>query len=299
MKILLINTNPVVSRLLTLCTRNRDLILDEVTSVNEVKEVVYDLLFVDDGSYVKEVDLYLGEVSIRKKVFISFVKEVVKGFNLTIQKPFLPSQIIKVIESVDMDEVRDENLKKHTIFPLASEEEKVETKVVKEHGFSLFTLDDRDEISDEVLELLEETMMEEEEREADAPLPSEILDHGEIAKIKALLDMDEEEDIEADMNENEVQVRKVEVIKEQFISEGLEILDEEEIVEVLNNKKEEKKALKHKKTKLKKKKALKQKQLILLESSVTKAITALEPEKIKKFLKGKEIKLKLKIEDHG
>lgn len=298
MKILLINANPVVSRLLALCTRNRDLQLEEVTSVNEIKDVVHDLVFVDDGAYVKEVDLYLEDVSIRKKVFISFVKEVVTGFDLTIQKPFLPSQIVKVIESIDINDTVDRDLKQHTIFPLASEEETVETELVQEHGFSLFPLDDRDEISDELAALSEETMMEEEEKDSDTPLPLEVLDQSEIEKIKSLLEMDEE-DITADMNENEVEIRKTEVIKEQLISEGLEILDEEEIVEVLNNKKEEKKALKKKKTKMKKKKALHQKQMMLLESTITKAITEIKPAKMKKFFKGKEIALKLKIEDNG
>ena len=61
MKILLINANPVVSRLLALCTREGHLLLDEVTDVNEVKNVVYDLIFVDDGSYVEDIDIFLEE----------------------------------------------------------------------------------------------------------------------------------------------------------------------------------------------------------------------------------------------
>jgi len=303
MKILLINANPVVSRLLALCTRESHLMLDEVTGVDEIKEVAYDLLFVDDGSYVDDIDVYLEEGHSRKKVFISYVKEDAKGFDESIQKPFLPSQIIKVIESVDMDEVVDEHLEKHSIFPLSSEEMNVE----KEVELSIFPLEDEDELSEEILDFLDETVTEEEELESPEALPLEVLDSNEIEKIKALLDMDDEDDSVDSLSEDEVHLRKVEVIKEQLISEGLEILDEDEIVDILSAKTKEKKALKCKKNKLKQKKEQKKKQhmlhcskdeLLLLETAVTKALTSLKPKKIKKFLKGKEIELKIKIEDN-
>ncbi len=240
---------------------------------------------------------------VRKKVFISYLKEAVKGFDETIQKPFLPSQIIKVIESVERDEVVDEDIEKHSIFPLSSEEQSAE----KEIELSIFPLEEEDELSEEILEFPDESNMEEEELESPEALPSEVLDSNEIEKIKALLDMDDEEDIVDNLSEDEVHIRKVEVIKEQLISEGLEILDEDEIVDVLSTKTKEKKALKCKKNKLKQKKEHKKKQsmwhcskeeLHLLETAVTKALTSLKPKKMKKFLKGKEIELKIKIEDN-
>lgn len=304
MKILLINVNPVVSRLLALCTRDTHLQLDEVTSIDDVKDVAYDLLFVDDGSYVDTVDSLLEEGNIRKKVFISYVKDAAEGFDETIQKPFLPSQIIKVIESVDMSEAVDEHVEKHSIFPLTSEELSVEN----EKELSISPLETEDEISEEVLELNDESVMEEEELESPEELSLEVLDSNEIEKIKVLLDMDDEEDIVDNLSEDEVHIRKVEVITEQLISEGLEILDEDEIVDVLSTKKKEKKAVKCKKNKSKQKKEQKKKQrmlhcskeeLVQLEAAVTKALTSLKPTKMKKFLKGKEIELKIKLEDNN
>ena len=293
MKILLININPVVSRLLALCTRDTHLMLDEVTCVDEIQDVKYDLLFVDDGSYVDPVDAFLEEENIRKKIFISYVKDAVQGFDETIQKPFLPSQILKVIESVDMSEVVEEQIEKHSIFPLAPEEPNVE--------------EEQEEV-EEVLELSAETVSEEEEVESSEELPLNVLDGDEIDRIKALLEMDDEEsDLVEHLSEDEVHSRKVEVIKEQLISEGLEILDEDEIIDVLSSKTKEKKALKCKKNKLKHKKEQKKKQdllgcskeeLFLLEMAVTKAILSLKPKKMKKFLKGKEIELKIKLEDN-
>lgn len=303
MKILLINANPVVSRLLALCTRDAHLLLEEVTCVDEVKDMAYDLIFVDDGSYVDDVDAYIEKGNSRKKVFISYLKEAAKGFDETIQKPFLPSQIIKVIESVERDEVVDEDIEKHSVVPLSSDEQSTE----KEIEPSIFPLEEEDELSEEVLEFPDESNMEEEELESPEALPSEVLDSHEIEKIKALLDMDDEEDIVNNLSEDEVHIRKVEVIKEQLISEGLEILDEDEIVDVLSTKTKEKKALKCKKNKLKQKKEDKKKQsmwhcskeeLHLLETAVTKALTGLKPKQIKKFLKGKKIELKIKIEDN-
>ena len=158
------------------------------------------------------------------------------------------------------------------------------------------------------MELSAETVSVEEEVESSEELPLNVLDGDEIDRIKALLEMDDEEsDLVEHLSEDEVHSRKVEVIKEQLISEGLEILDEDEIIDVLSSKTKEKKALKCKKNKLKHKKEQKKKQdllgcskeeLFLLEMAVTKAILSLKPKKMKKFLKGKEIELKIKLEDN-
>ena len=307
MKILLINANPVVSRLLALCTRDTHLLLDEVRSVDEIKDVAYDLLFVDDGSYVDKLDPLLAKGRLRKKVFISYDKDTDKGFDETIQKPFLPSQIINVIESVDMSEAVDESEEKHSIFPLSSEESSAEKSRVDEEGeLSIFSPEVEHENEEEVLEFSDER--EDEESEFPEDMPLEVLDSSEIEKIKALLEMDDEETEPVEhLTEEEVELRKVEVIKEQLISEGVEILDELEIVDVLSNKTKEKKALKCKKNKLKHKKDQKKKQdtlhcskeeLSQLESAMTQALISLKPKQIKKFLKGKEIELKIKLEDN-
>lgn len=284
MKILLINANPVVSRLLLLCARDTHLLLDEVNNVDEVKDVEYDLVFVDDGSYIDNVDSFLEEGNSRKKIFLSYVKEMVEGFDETIQKPFLPSQIIKVIEGLESTETMDKPSKIHSIFPLASEKKRVDKKA----ELPSFPLEKEDESSEEY--------------------PLAVLDSREIDKIKALLEMDDEEIETIDnLSEDEVHFRKVKVIKEQLISEGLEILDEDEIINVLSTKKKEKKALKCEKNKLKQKKEQKQKQsllacskeeLSLLEVAVARALASLKPKKMQKFLEGNQIKLKIKLEDN-
>ena len=328
MKILLINNNPLVSRMLALCTRDEEFVLDEVKSVDAIGEVAYDLLFVDDESYVDQVDALLKEGSIRQKVFISYSADTVKDFDETIKKPFLPSQILKVIENVDMREIWDTSLEKHSIFPLATENEsKNEEKEEKEEIPVIFSLPvDEDELQKE--EMQEEGIEAEavgiEEDEVSIAEPelleepeTEVLNSDEIEKIKALLEMDdesEEEHVLDFLSEDDYEARKVEVIKEQLIADGLEILEEEEIIDALSVKNKEKPADKRKKSnskskekskKVKSKKEEKKKvskftkdELAHIEDAVALAIEGLEPKKMKKLLKGKEIELNIKLEDN-
>jgi len=324
MKILLINNNPLVSRMLALCTRDEDIVLDEVKSVDAVGEGRYDLLFVDDSSYVEQVDTLLEEGRIREKVFISYTADDAKGFDETIKKPFLPSQIIKVIESVDMTEIWDTNLKKHSIFPLAKDGQ-IEEQMEQPDIFPVPV--DQDEMSEEVIEekieeeevaVLQKEDKTEEWKLEDEEDETEVLDSDEIEKIKALLDMDEEEDLAlGHLNEEDYEVRKVEVIKEQLIADGLEILGEEEIIDAVSvkhdeapedkrkkikskSKEEKKKKKKKKKAENKKKKYSKfsEDELGTIEDAVALALESLDPKKMKKLLKGKEIELNIKLEDN-
>jgi len=323
MKILLINNNPLVSRMLALCTRDEDIVLDEIKSVDSIREGRYDLLFVDDSSYVEQIDVLLEEGKIRQKVFISYSADDAKGFDETIKKPFLPSQIIKVIESVDMTEIWDTSLEKHSIFPLSTEGESEDQTELPD----IFPLPvDKDEMLEQKIE--EEEIQEEEELELqkedeveewklalEEEDDTEVLDSNEIEKIKALLGMDEEEDLALELlSEEDYAARKVEVITEQLIADGLEIIEEEEIIDVLSVKNKEKPADKRKKSKSKskeknkekKKKAEKKKkkaskfsedELGSIEEAVALAIESLDPKKMKKLLKGKEIELNIKLED--
>ena len=242
MKILLINANPVVSRLFTLCTRGEDIVLDEVKRVGKSQETDYDILFVDDASYDEDVASLIEQKSMTKKVFISYGEKSVKGFDETIKKPFLPSQITKVIESVDIPEITEEN-----------------------------------EEVDEVLDVIEDT-------------GTEVLDGNEIEKIKALLAMDNDEialNTDQTIGEEEYEARKVKVIKEQLIADGLEIIEEDAIVEALSSGTTEEA----------KKSPLNTEEMTRMEKAFMQAVSKLKPKKLKKFLKGKEIEIKLKIED--
>ena len=330
MKILLINDNPVVSRLLVLCTRGETVVLDEVINVNAVKDDGYDIVFVDEASYESNVAELFSVLDNCKKVFISYDNQPMDGFDVTIKKPFLPSQILELIENsepedeVQKDEMLEEEVETveedHFIFPLATEEkseeeiQKEEIEVEKEEMPSIFPLSD-DVLDEEVLEVVEE-----DENPA-------VLDSNEIDKIKALLDMDEEELAlpTEDLSDDEYEIRKMEAIKEQLIADGLEIVAEEEIVEALsatNEKKSVKKKKKNKskkknqeykksteskkdktnkkskKSKIKKKKEITftEEELESIEDAIEVAVGTVTKKQMKQLLKGKKIEVSIEIE---
>jgi len=257
MHILLINVNPVVSRLLVLCTRDESLNLDEVMNVDDIQETKYDVIFVDESSYDNHISNFLLAYPTSKKVFISYTGSEMEGFDLAIKKPFLPSQIMDIIEAEMHSEKPisneiEEESNEPFIFPLSTEEEN-----------------------------------------------TTILDVSEIEKIKALLDMDDEvEDIDTEFNENEMQRRKVELIKQQLIADGLEIVDENEIVDELNIDFEDSTII-SKKSKKKKKKSKKlkftEKNMERIEDAVEMAMANMTKKQMKQLLKGKEIEMKIML----
>ena len=336
MKILLINDNPVVLRLLVLCTRDESVVLDEAVSADAVRGDDYDIIFVDEASYGADVAELLTLLGRCKKVYISYGNEAMKGFDTTIKKPFLPSQILELMENLEVQEdVLGSVEEDHFIFPLATEEtseekheEDIEEIIEEAEMPSIFPLTGNDDVleimqEDEVLEIGEEN-------------PA-VLDENEIDKIKALLDMDEEElELPSEtLSDDEYETRKMEVIKEQLIADGLEIVGEEEIVEELSatgEKRKEKKKNKSKKNKENKKhktskkidsksfedkkskkkkndskkndsKKKKKKEVIFteeelesIEDAIEVAVGTMTKKQMKKLLKGKKIEVSIELE---
>jgi len=98
MTILLINNNPIVSRLFALCAKEDRLVIDEFSDVASITKDYYDIVFVDETSSLPNVVSYLGKLELKHKVIISYQNNSVVGFDETIKKPFLPRQIMKIIE---------------------------------------------------------------------------------------------------------------------------------------------------------------------------------------------------------
>ncbi len=303
MHILLINNNPVVSRLISFCIREDNMNLEEVHDVGAVARDRYDVVFVDEASYGDETEEVLANLIMRKKVFLSSKDEMddeVGPFDTVIKKPFLPSQITALLESLEEDDTLEVSTEIPSIFPLSSDEVNVE---------------DAEESEDETVE--------EDEKAA-----TKVLDLNEIDKIKALLEMEEE--VEA-VSDEEYESRKVEVIKQQLIADGLEIVDEDEYVEALSKKplaeKNEKtseqsdalaqqlptpahpagmrtKKMKSRKNEDKKNQSKKIKkdkkedeEIFTFEEALLAAIEGMKVKKIKKLLKGAEVTIKINFKD--
>ncbi|WP_297482584.1 hypothetical protein [Sulfurimonas sp.] len=172
MKILLLNDNPVVTKLVTLSAQKTD---DEVTTAHSVEEAPsgsYDLLVIDDAQYDEEGYAELqNKIEFKKSLFIcSRDNENQESFSATIKKPFLPTDMVELFT----------NLKKNLdVTEDVSDEELLD-------GLELEGLDDLDELE----ELDDELILDDEE------LGESVLDDEEAQKVKELLD--ETQDDEAD-----------------------------------------------------------------------------------------------------
>jgi hypothetical protein len=248
--ILLINTNPVVSRLFHLAIAPEKRIeLDEVTHPGRVNEKrMYDIIFVDDGVETESFSEVLAERGDAQKIFISYATCTVDGFDALLKKPFLPSQVTKVIAE-------------RPLSPAAEGLSAISVHEVPEGGDG---------------NILSET--------------PQILDHKEVERIKALLEMEEaiipEEE---EVPERIIEGRKAEAILSQLIAEGVEIVKEEEIVKTVEP--DRRKRKKGKRTSLRKK------EYRAMQKALKEALSDLRPKEVRKLLKGKAVTFKLKLKD--
>ena len=287
MNILLINTNPVVSRLISLCMREDNTVLEEVTEVSTVKLDSYDIIFVDDASCVSNAKQLLQNITSEKKVLLlgnNILEDLSEHFNEVIKKPFLPSDIRSVIDTFNHTEEKlEETVDTHFIFPLSTEEESEDELLLKAEE--------------------EKESVHEHEKEASAPENSDsskVLDFNEIARIKSLLEEDDEDE-KTVVPEEEYETRKREVITEHLEADGLEIVSEDEIINILSSKPEKaqkKKAKADKKQKKAKKRFKKEKEAsYTFEEALIAAIEGMKIKKIKKLLKDADIKISISFKD--
>ncbi len=287
MNILLLNTNPVVSRLVSLCMRDDTITYREVSAISEVGGTAYDIVFVDDASYDNEAAAFLSALDTKKIVFFSSRdsgEEIGGAFDRVIKKPFLPSQIQAVIdemsiveenelvsEEIALEETDDVSQEEHFIFPLASSEEEAS-----------------EEETDDI------PLMESDEEEA-----PKVLDSNEIDQIKALLEESDEEIFPLQEEETDYEARKVEVITQKLEEDGLEIVAEQEIIEALSSEEKKPEPLKKEKKRKKKKKKQADEEVFTFEEALLAAIENMKPKKIRKLLKNAEVHISIKFKDEA
>ena len=185
MKILLLNDNPVVTKLVILSAQKTD---DEVVaahSVEEVPEGEYDLLIIDDALYNAESFALLREkINFKKSLFVCSRENESEGdFSVTIKKPFLPTDMVELLT----------NTKRNLDTPVP-EEEAMEDMSDEEllEDLELEGLEDLENLEDEALDL-----------DDTEELGESILDDEEAQKVKVLLDetQDEEYDMALDLED--------------------------------------------------------------------------------------------------
>jgi len=261
MNILLINNNPVVSRLLSLCTRDESIILEEIIKIGECKRDNYDIVFIDESSYKGKVQNLNEYITTEKKVLFTHTDMSVLDFDVLIQKPFLPSQILEVLESLD-----DKQDVSHE-----------EVEDVKTAGTEVL---DGNEV-EKIKELLE--MNEMDYDNSNEVLSDEEYEARKVKVIKEQLIADGLEIVE----ENEI-LEEYEVDKS---SKSWKLSDEEDAF--LDNVKRKK--IKNKSAN-KKNKKLAHKEDDLIVQAVEMAMRTLKKKQRKQLLKGKEVEITIKIE---
>ena len=124
MKILLINNNPVVSRLTALSARKENIELDEIQEVTELSSDSYDIVFVDGDSWSKDVrDVIKEHIKVKKSVlfYAEGDDDDKKAFDISILKPFLPSEVSAVIRSIEESEEEDTSANKESNFDILAD----------------------------------------------------------------------------------------------------------------------------------------------------------------------------------
>ncbi len=106
MKILLINSNPVVSRLTALSARKESVPLDEIRDIADLKNSNYNIVFVDAELLSQEILTLLKNSNIKRRVifYTQDDKDNIDDiFNYTILKPFLPSEVSSILREAKME----------------------------------------------------------------------------------------------------------------------------------------------------------------------------------------------------
>ncbi|MBD3824508.1 MAG: DNA topoisomerase IV, partial [Epsilonproteobacteria bacterium] len=212
MKILLINDNPVVNKLVTLSSQKTSDELEIVKSLDEVMDDSFDLVVVDDTLFdASLMDGLKERVKFSKSLYIcSKDAEAQKGFTQTLRKPFLPTDLVELFIQMGKD------IQKSVVSAPKNEE----FSEIEDLG-DLEDLDDGDELSelsaDEAIEL-------------DSALEDELtleddLDLGDLELG------DDDFDAEEISLDDEISLDKRHSLDDEEM-EG--VLDEEELTEVKN-----------------------------------------------------------------
>ena len=195
MKILLLNDNPVVNKLVTLSAQKTSDEVDTASHIEEIPSHKYDLLIVDDSVYNDDLfDALRAKIEYKKSLFIcNKDAEEVESFSSVLKKPFLPTDLVELFMEFEKEIAKETD-------------EKVEDEFVLNDEFNL----DDELMLDDAAENFSES----------------ILDDEEAQKVKDLLDENESDLSFDDEVENELESLELEEIgaNDEDVSEDEEVL---------------------------------------------------------------------------
>lgn len=200
MRILLLNDNPVVRKLVALSAQKTKDDLSVVWSVDEIEHNAYDLVIIDDAYYSDDIMAALREKITYKTNLLMATRgnAIPAGFDKVINKPFLPTDLVELFANIEKSLPSTSSV----IEPVEEEEKEIEEEI-NVPTIELDTLmDDLDE-SEDVLVGLEDNMDFSEEVSDDLldletlgafddelleGTKTNILDHEEVQELQGLLE---------------------------------------------------------------------------------------------------------------
>ena len=225
MKILLLNDNPVVTKLVTLSAQKTSDTLEVVDNVDAIEGSSYDLLVVDDTLYSTEAMSALNEkITFSKSLYIcSRDAESVDTFTSTLKKPFLPTDLVELFASFG------ENISKVEEVNIESDAESDEVSELDE--LEEISLENDSDEADKEPEELEDISLDEDIDELDDDLELEDLEEVELDEELDLDDVELEEELNLDDLDKEVDLEsdaKSDEDSELDELEGLSLEDDSE-----------------------------------------------------------------------
>ena len=204
MRLLLLNNNPAVSRLIKLSAEKAGYALDEFEEYGLVPQKTYDVILVDNEVY-DEISLDALKEHVHSNYVVYICQRGAKkpeALNVALEKPFLPTDFLVLldkmknvlstqvndIESDEMDE-EESTLEENKAFDI----DKIDTLQEDDEDEALMPLNLLD---DEPLNALED---DENELSLDA------LDLGEISHEDALFELPELSDVEEEKEEEKLE----------------------------------------------------------------------------------------------
>ncbi len=227
MKILLINNNPSISKLINLTAKKYGYDLDELVSINGFEQKDEDVVFIDD-TLSEETDLneLRNLTNCDEFVYIGKKNSIKPNeYKYMLTKPFLPSDFHNIVEDMSsLKNVAEEVLEDNDLID-SVEDEELEKEEFKIDNIGLENVSNVEENSEEDISLKKE--------------PDE---------NKEILEEPEEVDNFGSLDENGIESKKVErdipkILDKEDIEEVKELLNEEENnikeVESVDNSKED------------------------------------------------------------
>lgn len=166
MQVLLINQNATIERLVKLSSGKLGYELASAKDILEVENGVYDFIIIDSDLYNDDEFGALKEKFENAKYLLIITKGVERpaGFDVYIEKPFLPTELVDILGSLSSGVVQDDSsifedsgfgselgeLDEDAVFGSAEESDKNES-IEDLGGFDELSLDDDNTLSDDIL----------------------------------------------------------------------------------------------------------------------------------------------------